>query len=237
MICPVDILAFGAHPDDVELGAAGTLLKSRAEGKRFGLVDFTRGELGTRGSAELRDQEALNAAKILGAEFRYNCGFKDGRFVHDESHLQTLITVLRKAKPEIVLANALQDRHPDHGRAAKMVIDACFYSGLSEWKDPEALPAFRPKLLLHYIQFNNLQPDILIDISGHFNEKMASILAYSSQFYNPANSAPETPISSQTFLESLEGRAQDWGKIIGTSHAEGFNMSRPPGVQSPFQLI
>jgi LmbE family N-acetylglucosaminyl deacetylase len=118
-----------------------------------------------------------------------------------------------------------------------MVIDACFYSGLSEWKDPEALPAFRPKLLLHYIQFNNLQPDILIDISGHFNEKMASILAYSSQFYNPANSAPETPISSQTFLKSLEGRAQDWGKIIGTSHAEGFNMSRPPGVQSPFQLI
>lgn len=236
MICPVDILAFGAHPDDVELGAAGTLLKSRAEGKRFGLVDFTQGELGTRGNAELRAKEAQLAAQILGAEFRYNCGFKDGRFVHDEDHLQTLISLLRKARPQIVIANALQDRHPDHGRAAKMVIDACFYSGLAEWNDPEALPAFRPRLLLHYIQFNNLQPDILIDVSGHFKKKMESVLAYSSQFFNPDDSAPETPISSKTFLESLEGRAQDWGKLIGALHAEGFNMTRPPGVQSPFQL-
>ncbi|MBM3171019.1 MAG: bacillithiol biosynthesis deacetylase BshB1 [Bacteroidetes bacterium] len=236
MIKPVDVLAFGAHPDDIELGAAGTLLSCKAKGKSLGLVDLTRGELGTRGNPELRRLEATEAASILGADFRYNCGFKDGKFAYDEQHLQLLISIVRKAKPELVLANALEDRHPDHARAAKLVADACFYAGLVQWQDPENLPAHRPRLLLHYIQFQNLKPDILLSIDGFFEAKMNSILAYASQFYKVESQEPETPISNQTFLESLKGRAQDWGKIIGVSHAEGFNSSRPLGVEDLFNL-
>lgn len=237
MIVPVNVLAFGAHPDDVELSAAGTLLACKAKGKRFGMVDLTRGELGTRGNATLRAKESADSAAILGAEFRFNCGFKDGMFLNDEQHLQRLISIIRKAKPELVLANALEDRHPDHARAAKLVSDACFYAGLIRWQDPENLPAHRPRLVLHYIQFHNLQPNVLINIEGFFELKMKSIRAYSSQFFQEDSLEPQTPISSKTFLESIEGRAQEWGKIIGVSHAEGFNSSRPLGINDPFDLF
>jgi len=237
MILPVEVLAFGAHPDDIELGAGGTLLACKAKGKKVGLVDLTRGELGTRGNAEIRNHEASQAASILGADFRYNCGFEDGKFAYNEAHLQALVTIVRKARPELVLANAPEDRHPDHARAAKLVADACFYSGLSKWLDPENLPAHRPRLVLHYIQFQNLKPDVLLNIEGFFELKMKSILAYGSQFYSVDNQEPETPISNQTFLESLQGRAQDWGKTIGVSHAEGFCCPKPLGVNDLFDLL
>jgi len=236
MIVPVDVLAFGAHPDDIELGAAGTLLSCKAKGKRIGLVDLTKGELGTRGNAELRAQESAAAASILGAEFRFNCGFKDGMFVYDQQNLQLLVSIVRKAKPELVFANAIEDRHPDHARAAKLVADACFYAGLPKWKDPENQPAHRPRLVLHYMQFQNLQPDVLVNIDGFFELKMKSILAYSSQFFQENSAEPETPISNKTFLESLQGRAQEWGKTIGVCHAEGFSSARPLGVDDPFNL-
>jgi N-acetylglucosamine malate deacetylase 1 len=236
MIVPVDVLAFGAHPDDIELGAAGTLLSCKAKGKKVGLVDLTQGELGTRGNSELRKKEADEAAAILGADFRYNCGFKDGKFSYDEQHLQVLVSIIRKAKPELVLANALEDRHPDHARAAKLVSDACFYAGLVKWDDLENQPPHRPRLILHYIQFQNLKPDVILNIEGFFETKMKSVLAYGSQFYQAESTGPETPISTKTFLESLQGRAQDWGKIIGVSHAEGFNSPRPLGVEDLFDL-
>jgi bacillithiol biosynthesis deacetylase BshB1 len=236
MIVPVDVLAFGAHPDDIELGAAGTILVCKAKGKKVGLVDLTRGELGTRGNPELRQQEANEAAAILGAEFRHNCGFKDGKFTYDEQHLQVLISIIRRAKPELVIANATEDRHPDHGRAAKLVADACFYAGLLQWDDPENLPAHRPRLVLHYIQFQNLKPDVLLPIDGFFELKMKSVLAYRSQFYQADSQEPETPISNKTFLDSLQGRAQDWGKTIGASHAEGFCCARTLGVEDLFAL-
>ena len=236
----LDILAFGAHPDDVELGCAGTIAKEIALGKKVGIIDLTRGELGTRGSAEIRDQEANAAAKILGVSVRENLNMRDGFFINDEIHQLAVIEMIRKYKPEIVICNAIDDRHIDHGKGSKLVSDACFLSGLMKIEtqyNGEKQEAWRPKLVYHYLQWKNLKPDFVVDITG-FNEiKLASILAYSSQFYNPNSNEPETVIASKNFLESLNYRTQDFGRIIGVDYAEGFTVERYLAVNSLGDLI
>ena len=231
----LDILAFGAHPDDVELGCAGTILKEISLGKKVGIVDLTRGELGTRGSAEIRDQEANAAAKILGVVARENLEMRDGFFVNDEKHQLEIIRMLRKYQPEIVLCNAIYDRHIDHGKGSKLVSDACFLSGLMKIEtelDGEQQKAWRPKLVYHYIQWKNIEPDFVVDITGFTDKKIESILAYSSQFYDPKSKEPESPISSKNFLESLNYRSRDLGRLAGVEHAEGFTVERYLAVNS-----
>ena len=231
----LDILAFGAHPDDVELGCAGTILKEISLGKKVGIVDLTRGELGTRGSAEIRDQEANAAAKILGVVARENLEMRDGFFVNDEKHQLEIIRMLRKYQPEIVLCNAIDDRHIDHGKGSKLVSDACFLSGLMKIEtelDGEQQKAWRPKLVYHYIQWKNIEPDFVVDITGFTDKKIESILAYSSQFYDPKSNEPESPISSKNFLESLNYRSRDLGRLAGVEHAEGFTVERYLAVNS-----
>ena len=231
----LDILAFGAHPDDVELGCAGTILKEISLGKKVGIVDLTRGELGTRGSAEIRDLEANAAAKILGVVARENLEMRDGFFVNDEKHQLEIIKMLRKYQPEIVLCNAIDDRHIDHGKGSKLVSDACFLSGLMKIEtelDGVQQKAWRPKLVYHYIQWKNIEPDFVVDITGFTDKKIESILAYSSQFYDPNSKEPESPISSKNFLESLNYRSRDLGRIAGVEHAEGFTVERHLAVNS-----
>lgn len=231
----LDILAFGAHPDDVELGCAGTILKEVALGKKVGIVDLTRGELGTRGSAEIRDQEAAAAAVILGVSVRENLGFRDGFFVNDEAHQLEIIKMIRKYQPEIVLCNAIDDRHIDHPKGSQLVSDACFLSGLmriSTSLDGEEQKAWRPKVVYHYMQWKNLVPDFVVDIAGYVEQKTAAILAYSSQFYDPNSKEPESPISSKNFLESLNYRSRDLGRLTGLEHAEGFTVERYLAVNS-----
>lgn len=231
----LDILAFGAHPDDVELGCGATLAKEISLGKKVGIVDLTRGELGTRGSAEIRDQEAAKAAKILNLSIRENLNFRDGFFVNDEKHQLEIIRSIRKFKPEIVICNAVNDRHIDHGKGSKLVSDACFLSGLPKIKtdyDGVQQEAWRPKLVYHYVQWINLEPDFVVDVTGFMDIKMESILAYSSQFYNPDADEPETPITSKNFLDSVKYRAQDLGRLIGTEFAEGFTVERYLAVNS-----
>jgi len=236
----LDILAFGAHPDDVELGCGGTIAKEIALGKKVGIIDLTRGELGTRGSAAIRDQEAVTAAKILGVSIRENLNMRDGFFVNDEEHQLAIIRILRKYQPEIVLCNAIEDRHIDHGKGSALVSDAAFLSGLmkveTEYNGVKQEP-WRPKLVYHYIQWKNIKPDFVVDISGYNEKRVAAILAYSSQFYNPDNKEPETPIATKNFLESLNYRAQDLGRLIGTDYAEGFTVERYLGVNSLGDLI
>jgi bacillithiol biosynthesis deacetylase BshB1 len=236
----LDILAFGAHPDDVELGCAGTILKEISLGKSIGIVDLTRGELGTRGSATIRDQEANAAAKILGVAVRENLAMRDGFFLNDEKHQLEIIKMIRKYKPEIVLCNAIDDRHIDHGKGSKLVSDSCFLSGLMKVEtelEGEKQAAWRPKLVYHYIQWNNLEPDFVVDITGFTDKKIESILAYSSQFYDAASKEPESPISSKNFLESLNYRSRDLGRLIGVDHAEGFTVERYLAVNSLGDLI
>ena len=231
----LDILAFGAHPDDVELGCSGTILKEVSLGKTVGVIDLTRGELGTRGSAEIRDQEAAAAAKILGVRVRENLEMRDGFFVNDEKHQLAVIKMLRKYQPEIVLCNAVDDRHIDHGKGSKLVSDACFLSGLTKIEtEINGVPqnAWRPKLVYHYIQWKNSVPDFVVDITGFTDKKIASILAYSSQFYDPNSKEPESPISSKNFLESLNYRSRDLGRLVGVEHAEGFTVERYLAVNS-----
>ena len=238
----LDILVFGAHPDDAELGAGATIAKEVANGKKVGIVDLTRGELGTRGSAEIRDMEAAKAAKILGVTVRENLEFADGFFVNDKKHQMAIIRMLRKYRPDIVLCNAIDDRHIDHGKGSKLVSDACFLSGLikidtkiegdDQWQEP-----WRPKQVYHYIQWKNLDPDFVVDVSSHIDIKRQAILAYSSQFHDPNSDEPETPISSKTFLDSVDFRARDLGRLIGVDHAEGFTVERFPGVKSLYDLI
>ena len=224
----LDILAFGAHPDDVELGCGGTIAKEIAKGKKVGIVDLTRGELGTRGSAELRDIEATQAATILNVSVRENLKFRDGFFVNDEAHQLEVIKMLRKYRPEIVLCNAVDDRHIDHPKGSRLVQDACFLSGLpkieTHW---EGTPqeAWRPKQVFQYIQWKNIVPDFVVDVTGFIEVKMEAILAYSSQFYNPDSNEPETPITSKNFLESVKYRAQDLGRLTNVDYAEGFTSS------------
>lgn len=236
----LDILAFGAHPDDVELGCAGTILKEVSLGKTVGIVDLTRGELGTRGSAEIRDQEANAAAKVLGVSVRENLNFRDGFFVNDEKHQLEIIKMIRKYRPEIVLCNAIDDRHIDHAKGSKLVSDACFLSGLMKIEtvvDGEKQNCWRPKLVYHYIQWKNIEPDFVVDITGFTDKKIETILAYRSQFYDPTSNEPESPITSKNFLESLNYRSRDLGRLTGVEFAEGFTVERYLAVNSLGDLI
>ena len=236
----IDILAIGIHPDDIELGCSGTVAKHVAMGKKVGFLDLTRGELGTRGSSGLRTQEAMAAAKILGAAFREQLEFKDGFFANDEFHQRQIIQQIRAHQPEIVLCNAISDRHPDHGRAAQLVADACFYSGLVKVETSlagTAQAAWRPKAVYHYIQDHYIHPDFVIDITDFMEVKHRATMAFSSQFYNPESPEPATPISGKDFLESLDSKMAIWGRSIGVNYAEGFSARRYPGVNSLFDLI
>lgn len=236
----LDILAIGAHPDDVELGCGATIAKEISLGKKVGILDLTRGELGTRGSAEIRDKEALNAAKILGVAVRDNLGFEDGFFVNDKNHQLEIIKVLRKYQPEIVLCNAIDDRHIDHGKGSKLTSEACFLAGLRKIEtslDGVIQKAWRPKHVYHYIQWNNLEPDFVVDVTGFIDTKMEAVLAYSSQFFDVNSKEPSSPISSQNFLESVKYRAQDLGRLISADYAEGFTAERFVAVDRLDDLI
>ncbi|WP_430400891.1 bacillithiol biosynthesis deacetylase BshB1 [Flavobacterium sp.] len=231
----LDILAFGAHPDDVELGASGTIAKEISLGKKVGIIDLTRGELGTRGTKEIRDVEARKAAEILGVSIRENLQFRDGFFINDEKHQLEIIKIIRKYKPEIVLCNAIDDRHIDHGKGSKLVSDACFLSGLTKIEtevDGLKQEAWRPKHVYHYIQWKNIEPDFVVDITGFMDKKMNSVLAYGSQFYDSNSKEPITPITSKNFLDSITYRAQDLGRIVGVDFAEGFTVERYLAVNS-----
>lgn len=227
----VDILAFGAHPDDIELGCGGSIALSIAQGKKVGLIDLTFGELGTRGSAEIRAKEAKAAADILQVSFRKNLGFRDAFFVNDEDHQMPIIRALREHQPSTVLCNAINDRHIDHAKGSQLVSDACFLAGLKkiETFDDAGNPqeACRPKQVYHYIQWNELSPDFVIDISSTLATKMKAISAYQSQFYDHASKEPKTPISSKNFFDSVRYRAQNLGRLTGVEAAEGFTVERP----------
>lgn len=236
----LDILAIGAHPDDVELSCSGTLAKEIDRGKKVGILDLTRGELGTRGSAEIRDREAAEAAKILGVKIRHNLEFSDGFFENNIAHQLEVIKILRKYRPEIVLCNAINDRHIDHGKGSKLVSDACFLSGLTKVEtiyEKNHQVAWRPKQVYHYIQWKNLSPDIVVDISGYMDKKLESVKAYKTQLFDKESQEPVTPISSDNFFDSITYRARDLGRLIGTEHAEGYNVERYPAVDSIFDLI
>lgn len=236
----LDILAVGIHPDDVELSASGTLLRHAALGKTFGLLDLSRGELGTRGTPEIRAEEAATSARLLGAQVRETLDIPDGLFVDSPEHRLKIIRVLRKYQPDIVLCNALTDRHPDHGRAAKMVAEACFYAGLPriETFDNEGnkQEKWRPKAVYHYIQDEQLTPDFVVDISPWFARKMEAILSFRSQFYDPNGTEPNTPISGKDFLAFMEAKGRVFGRSIQAEYAEGFNVARTPGVGNLFDL-
>ncbi|MEM8999596.1 MAG: bacillithiol biosynthesis deacetylase BshB1 [Bacteroidota bacterium] len=227
----LDILVFGAHPDDAELGAGATIAKEVAQGKKVGIIDLTRGELGTRGTAEIRDQEAKKAAHILGLAIRENMEFADGFFVNDKAHQLQVIKKIRKYRPDIVLCNAIDDRHIDHAKGSQLVSDACFLSGLVKIStkldgDDQWQNAWRPKLVYHFIQWKNLEPDFVVDVSKFIEKKTEAILAYGSQFYDPKSNEPETPISSKNFIDSVNYRARDLGRLVGVAYAEGFTVER-----------
>lgn len=231
----LDILAFGAHPDDVELGCGATIAKEISLGKKVGIVDLTRGELGTRGSAEIRDMEAAKAAEILGVSVRENLNFRDGFFLNDEKHQLEIIKMIRKYQPEIVLCNAIDDRHIDHAKGSKLVSDACFLSGLRriETSLEEVNQAeWRPKLVYHYIQWKNIEPDFVVDVSEFMQTKLDAVMAYSSQFYDPNSKEPVSPIATKNFTESVEYRAKDLGRLVFAEYAEGFTVERYVAVNS-----
>jgi len=241
----LDILAIGAHPDDIELSCSGTLLKHVDLGHKIGLLDLTKGELGSRGSAAIRRKEAALAAKMMQASVRDNVGFKDG-FFEIESSIMKLIPYIRKYQPEIVLANAVSDRHPDHGRAAELIRRACFLAGLKKikthWKkEKKAQLHWRPKQVFHYIQDRYLEPDFVVDISAYMERKIEVVQAYSSQFYNPQlakySKEAQTPISGKDFLDNLYSKANIYGRNIGVSYAEGFTLDRTLGVDNLFDLL
>lgn len=235
----LDILAFGAHPDDVELGCSGTVAKEVALGKKVGIIDLTQGELGTRGSAETRKEEAQEGARILGVEIRENLKFADGFFVNDQVHQLKIIEKIREYQPDIVLCNAIDDRHIDHGRGSKLVSDACFLSGLRKIEtesNGKKQEPWRPKLVYHYIQWKNIQPDFVVDITNFMEKKIASVMAYKTQFYDPKSQEPSTPISDQNFLDSVTYRARDLGRLIGVEFAEGFTVERVVAVNSLYDL-
>lgn len=235
----LDILVFAVHPDDAELGCSGTILKHIALGKKVGIVDFTRGELGTRGTAETRDEEAAESAKILGLHVRENLRFKDGFFKNDETHQLEVIKMIRKYQPEIILTNALHDRHPDHARAGDLANDAIFLSGLIKVEtklEGVSQAAWRPRLVLQYIQDRYIEPDIIIDITDFIDQKEECIRAFKTQFDSPDNKEPQTYISSPEFLDSVTGRAREFGKQIGVKYGEGFTSRKLLGVESLFDL-
>lgn len=240
----VDILAIGAHPDDVELSACGTLLRHISQGKTVGLLDLTRGELGSRGTAELRDMEAAESARKMGATFRQNLGMQDGFFQYTQENLMKIVEIIRWCQPEIVLANAPDDRHPDHGRAAKLTADACFYSGLLKIEtifQGHPQKHWRPKAVYHYIQDKDLKPDFVVDITPFIEQKMDLILTFRSQFYLPEATEfaaePKTPISGKDFFEFLKSKNRAFGRPLGVEFAEGFIAARTPGVSDLFDLV
>lgn len=235
----IDILAVGVHPDDVELSCSGTLLKHISLGKKCGILDLTRGELGTRGTPDLRTKEALKSAEIMGVSFRKQLNLKDVFFLYNEESIIEICKIIRACQPEIVLANAISDRHPDHGKAATLIADACFYSGLIKIEtefDGKKQGAWRPKAIYHYIQDNFIQPDFVIDVTEFAEKKREAIYSFSSQFYNPNSTEPQTPISSPEFLESLFAKMSTWGRAIGVRYAEGYTTNRYPGVKNLFDL-
>ncbi len=225
----VDILAIGAHPDDVELGCGGTLAKLISEGKKVAIVDLTQGELGTRGTNITRAEEAAEASHILGISARENLKMKDGFILNTEEYQMQVVKMIRKYQPEIVFANAIDDRHPDHAKASKLVSDACFLAGLVKIEtelEGENQQQWRPKQVFHYIQWKNVTPDFVVDISDFMEKKIESCLAYKTQFYDPNSNEPMTPIATKDFLESLTYRAQDLGRLSGVDFAEGFTSEK-----------
>ena len=239
MLMKLDILAIGAHPDDVELFCSGTLLKHIALGKKCGILDLTEGELGTRGNAKLRKQEALKASKILGVTMRDVLNFKDGFFKNDESHQLEVIKKIREYRPEIVLCNAITARHPAHGRAAQLVSEACFYSGLIKIETSikgKKQEAWRPKAVYHYIQDRQLKPDFVVDVTEFVDKKMEAIKAFKSQFYDAKSKEPVTPISVKNFFDFVKAKMVLFGRDAGYEYAEGFTVERTAGVENLFDL-
>ena len=236
----LDILAFAAHPDDVELACSGTLLKHHDLGYKIGIVDLTRGELGTRGNAQLREEEAQAALKMMGFETRENLELKDGFFTNDEASRLKVVSVIRKYQPKIIFATAINDRHPDHGRAAQLVNDAFFLCALPKVEtqlNGEPQKPWRPAALYHYIQDHLIKPDLVVDISGYLEKKLEIIRVYRSQFYDPNSQEPETSISKKDFLEFISARAKDFGRPIGAEYGEGFTANRFIGVNDLFHLL
>lgn len=236
----LDVLAFGVHPDDVELSCSGTLMVEKSRGRKTGIIDLTEGELGTRGNVETRYREAADAALILGVDMRDNLQLPDGFFKNDEAHQRRVIEAIRKYQPEVVLCNAPKDRHPDHGRSASLVEDAAFLSGLARIETTDngvKQEAWRPKYVLHYIQDRYLEPDFVIDISDVFERKIEAIKAYKTQFHNPDVDGPQTYISTPEFLDSVIYRYKMFGKMIGVKYAEGFISEKMIGFKSLDVLI
>lgn len=235
----VDILAIGAHPDDVELSCAGTLVAHVRKGYTVGLLDLTRGELGTRGSADLRDEEAADSARVMGARFRENLDLGDGTFANDDATRRRIIEVIRASRPRLVLANALRDRHPDHARAAELVADACFFSGLRRIeteRNGEAQEAHRPANVIHYIQDYLREPDFVVDVTDTMDAKLECVKAFRSQFHDPDSDEPATPLSGEEFFPFLYARAREMGRAAGYTFAEGFERSRRFGVGDLLRL-
>ena len=235
----LDILAIAAHPDDVELSCSGTILKHIDSGNSCGILDLTKGELGTRGSAAERVAEAQASASILGLSYRENLGMKDGFVEYSEINLQRIISKIRMTRPEIVLLNAPRDRHPDHGNASKLSRDACYYSGLSKFRTTHQLIAqqpWRPKCVYYYIQDYTLEPDFVVDVSPFLDRKFESIMAFKTQFFEQGMSGPQTPISGKEFMDYLKARMQQWGRPIGADYAEGFVADRTIGINDLFAL-
>jgi len=235
----LDILAIGAHPDDIELGAGATIAKEIASGKKVGVLDLTRGELGTRGNAEIRKIEAENSANILGLTNRDNLELEDGLFTDSKENQIKIIEIIRKYKPEIVLINAINDRHPDHPKASKLASTACFLSGLRKittYYKGNKQEEWRPKHVYSYIQWKYIEPDFVVDVSEFMKIKMEAIMSYKSQFFDPNSSEPQTPISDKNFLDSLKNTASELGRISGVRYAEGFNVERYPLVKSLFDI-
>ncbi len=231
----LDILVMAVHPDDAELGCSGTIAKHVALGYKVGIVDFTRGELGTRGTADIRDAEAAESARILGLASRDNLRFRDGFFQNDETHQLELIRIIRKYRPDIVLANAIEDRHPDHGRAAQLATEACFYSGLrmieTQDESGQKQSEWRPRQVYHYIQDRYIEPDFVVDVSDYWDVKDAAIRAFSSQFYDPNSKEPMSYIAQPEFLDFVEARSREMGHKIGVTHGEGFTTERKMEVR------
>jgi N-acetylglucosamine malate deacetylase 1 len=235
----LDILVLSAHPDDAELGCGATIAKHVSKGYRVGIIDLTQGELGTRGTMETRQAEAQAAASILGVSVRENLELADGFFSNTPEQQRVVIQAIRTYQPEMVLTNAMNDRHPDHGKGASLVADACFLSGLSKIEthlNGQLQKAWRPKSVYHFIQSYLTVPDFVVDVSGHWPAKMESIRAYRTQFFDPASEEPETFISKPGFLQLVEARGRDLGYSIGAEYGEGFTVRRFPGVEDLFQL-
>lgn len=234
LIVKVDILAIGVHPDDVELSCSGTILKHIAQGYRVGILDLTRGELGTRGTPELRIAEAKKAAEILGVAFRENLGLRDGFFDGGEAEMMAVLKQIRTYQPDVVLCNVPEDRHPDHGRAAKLVVEACYYSGLTKIKTGQ--DAWRPRAVYHYIQDRHHAPDFVVDVTPFVEKKLEAIKAFSSQFFDPNSKEPQTPISGESFIDFVKGKMRVQGRDIGAEFGEGFLVSRTMGVEDLLSL-